>query len=77
MTNDYSSFTNAELSKQIEKMQAELQKRERIEEERRWAEICDILHNWIKDYGDIEVNDGEFYLDATVDFSSFGEIHTT
>lgn len=35
MTNDYSSFTNAELSKQIEKMQAELQKRERIEEERR------------------------------------------
>lgn len=27
MTNDYSSFTNAELSKQIEKMQAELQKK--------------------------------------------------
>lgn len=61
----------------LKRCQAELQKRERIEEERRWAEVCDILHNWIKDYGDIEVNDGEFYLDAPVDFSSFGEIHTT
>nr|DAG74409.1 MAG TPA: hypothetical protein [Caudoviricetes sp.] len=77
MANDYNSFTNAELSKLMEEIQAEIQRRKRIEEKRRWAEVRDILHNWIKDYGDIEVNDGEFYLDATVDFSSFGEIHTT
>lgn len=75
MTNDYSSFTNAELSKLMKEIQAEIQKRERIEKEQRWAEVRDILRNWIQDYGVIEVNGGELYLGA-VDLSSFGEIHT-
>lgn len=76
MATDYKSFTNAELSKQIKEMQAELQKRERIEKESRWAEVCNILYNWIRDYGDIDINSGEFYLDNEADYSSFGEIHT-
>ena len=76
MATDYKSFTNAELSKQIKEMQAELQKRERIEEENRWTEVCNILYNWIRDYGDIDINSGELYLDNSADYSSFGEIHT-
>ena len=76
MATDYKSFTNAELSKQIKEMQAELQKRERIEKETRWMEVCNILYNWIRDYGDIDINSGEFYLDNGADYSSFGEIHT-
>lgn len=76
MATDYKSFTNAELSKQIKKMQAELQKRERIEKESRWTEVCNILYNWIRDYGDIDINSGELYLDNETDYSSFGEIHT-
>lgn len=76
MATDYKSFTNAELSKQIKEMQAELQKRERIEKENRWTEVCNILYNWIRDYGDIDINSGELYLDNSADYSSFGEIHT-
>lgn len=76
MATDYKSFTNAELSKQIKEMQAELQKRERIEKEKRWTEVCNILCNWIRDYGSIDINSGELYLDNEADYSSFGEIHT-
>ena len=76
MATDYKSFTNAELSKQIKEMQAELEKRERIEKESRWIEVGNILYNWIRDYGDIDINSGEFYLDNGADYSSFGEIHT-
>lgn len=75
MTTDYKSFTNAELSKQIKEMQAELQKRERIEKEQRWTEVRNILHNWFHDYGDIAINSGDFYLNDDDDYSSFGEIH--
>ena len=76
MATNYESFTNEELSKLIKKMQTELQKRERIEKEGRWIEVCNILYNWIRDYGDIDINSGELYLDNGADYSSFGEIHT-
>ena len=76
MATDYKSFTNAELSKQIKEMQAELQKREYIEKEQRWTEVRNILHNWFRDYGDIDINSGELYLDNETDYSSIGEIHT-
>lgn len=76
MATDYTSFTNAELSKQIKEMQAELQKRERIEKESRWTEVRNILNDWIRDYGAIEINSGDFYLINEADYSSFGEIHT-
>ena len=76
MATDYKSFTNAELSKQIKEMQAELQKREYIEKEQRWIEVRNILHNWFQDYGDIDINSGEIYLDNNADYSSLGEIHT-
>ena len=76
MATDYKSFTNAELSKQIKEMQAELQKREYIEKEQRWIEVRNILHNWFQDYGDIDINSGEIYLDNDADYSSLGEIHT-
>lgn len=72
---DYKSFTNAELLKQIKEMQTELQKRENIEKERRWIEVRNILHSWYSDYGDIEVNYGEFYLQDSDDYSSLGEIY--
>lgn len=76
MATDYKSFTNAELSKQIKEMQSELERRERIEKESRWTEVCNVLYNWIRDYGDIDINSGELYLDNSADYSSFGEIHT-
>lgn len=76
MATDYKSFTNAELLKQIKEMQAELQRREGIEKERRWIEVRNILYNWIRDYGGIDINSGELYLDNGADYSSFGEIHT-
>lgn len=76
MATDYKSFTNEELAKQIKEMQAELQKRERIEKENRWTEVCDILYNWIRDYGYIDINSGDVYLSDEADYSSFGEIHT-
>lgn len=75
MATDYKSFTNAELLKQIKEMQTELQKRENIEKERRWIEVRNILHSWYSDYGDIEVNYGEFYLQDSDDYSSLGEIY--
>ena len=76
MATDYKSFTDEELSKQIEEMKAELQRRENLEKERRWTEVRNILHNWFRDYGDIDINSGELYLDDKADYSSFGEIHT-
>ena len=80
MATDYKSFTNAELSKQIEKIQIELQRRrENIEKEQRWTEICNILHNWFRDYGEISINMGftKTYLDERDDYSVIGEIHIT
>lgn len=75
MATDYKSFTNAELSKQIEEMKAELQRRENIEKEQRWVELRTVLHNWFHDYGDIAINCGDFYLRDDNDYSSFGEIY--
>ena len=75
MATDYKSFTNAELSEQIKEMQAELQRRENAEKEQRWTEIRNILHNWFHDYGDIAINNGDFYLNDDDDYSSFGEIN--
>ena len=75
MATDYKSFTNAELSKQIKEMQAELQRRENAEKEQRWAEIRNILHNWFRDYGDIDINCGYFYLRDDDDYSYLGEIY--
>lgn len=77
MATDYKSFTNAELSKQIKEMQAELQKRERIEKEQRWTEVRNILHNWFRDYGEIpiDMNFTETCLDERDDYSTIGEIH--
>lgn len=77
MATDYKSFTNAELSKQIEEMKAELQRRENLEKERRWTEVRTILYNWFRDYGDIDINFGELYLNNNANYSCFGEIITT
>ena len=76
MATDYKSFTNTELSEQIEEMRTELQRRKNIEKEQRWEEVCNILHKWFRDYGDIDINSGEIYLDNDADYSSLGEIHT-
>ena len=81
MATDYKSFTNAELSKQIEKIQIELQRRrENIEKEQRWTEIRNILHNWFRDYGEIIVDTGfipEITINKEDDYSTIGEIHIT
>lgn len=79
MATDYKSFTNAELSKQIEEMKAELQRRENIEKEQRWTEVRNILHNWFRDCGEItiDMNFTETSLDERDDYSTIGEIHIT
>ena len=81
MAVDYKPFTNAELSKQIEKIQTELQRRrENIEKEQRWTEIRNILHNWFQDYGEIIVDTGfipEITINKEDDYSTIGEIHIT
>ena len=79
MATDYKSFTNAELSKQNKEMKAELQRRENAEKEQRWTEIRNILHDWIRDYGEIHIDMGftETYLDKRDDYSVIGEIHIT
>ena len=80
MATDYKSFTNTELSEQIEEMRAELQRRENIEKEQRWEEVCNILHKWFRDYGDITI-DTSFIPEITInkedDYSTIGEIHIT
>ena len=80
MATDYKSFTNAELSEQIEKMRAELQRRKNIEKEQRWEEVCNILHKWFRDYGEITI-DTSFIPEITInkedDYSTIGEIHIT
>ena len=77
MATDYKSFTNAELSKQIKEMKAELQRRENAEKEQRWTEVRNILHNWFRDYGKIPIcmNFTETTLDERDDYSTIGEIH--
>ena len=78
MVTDYKSFTNAELSKQIEEMRTELQRRENTEKEQRWTEIRNILHNWFRDYGEIVVDTGfipEITINKEDDYSTIGEIH--
>ena len=80
MATNYKSFTNAELSKQIEEMRTELQRRENTEKERRWTEIRNILHNWFRDYGEITVDTGfipEISINKEDDYSTIGEIHIT
>ena len=81
MATDYKSFTNAELSEQIEKIQIELQRRrENIEKEQRWTEIRNILYNWFRDYGEIIVDTGfipEITINKEDDYSTIGEIHIT
>ena len=75
MATDYKSFTNAELSKQIKEMQTELQRRLNPEKVQRWEEVRTVLHNWFHDYGDIDINCGDFYLRDDDDYSYFGEIY--
>ena len=81
MASDYKPFTNAELSKRIEKIQIELQRRrENIEKEQRWTEIRNILHNWFRDYGEIIIDTGfipEITINKEDDYSTIGEIHIT
>ena len=80
MASDYKPFTNAELSKQIKEMKAELQRRENAEKEQRWTEIRNILHNWFRDYGEIVVDTGfipEITINKEDDYSIIGEIHIT
>ena len=81
MASDYKPFTNAELSKQIEKIQIELQRRrENIEKEQRWTEIRNILHNWFRDYGEIIIDTGfipEITINKEDDYLTIGEIHIT
>ena len=80
MTTDYKSFTNAELSEQIEKMRAELHRKETIEKEQRWEEVCNILHKWFRDYGEITIDTGfipEITINKEDDYSTIGEIHIT
>ena len=80
MATDYKSFTNAELSEQIEKMRAELQRRENIEKEQRWEEVCNILHKWFRDYGEITIDTSfipEISINKEDDYSTIGEIHIT
>lgn len=71
---NYQNFSKNELITHIQKMKEELEKRNRIEKEKRWHEVCDILYDWFKDYGKIDINSGEIYLNEDMDFSSFGEI---
>lgn len=77
MATDYSAFTTAKLSKEIAKMQAELQRRENLEKEQRWTEVRNILHNWIQDYGEIPlyIDFLETSLDQRDDYSTIGEIY--
>lgn len=79
MATDYNTFTTAKLSKEIEKMQAELQRRENLEKEQRWTEVRDIVHNWIQDYGGIPLHIDflETSLDQRDDYSTIGEIYIT
>ena len=80
MTTDYKSFTNAELSKQIKEMRTELQRRKNIEKEQRWEEVCNILHKWFRDYGEITIDTGfipEISINKEDDYSVIGEIHIT
>ena len=80
MAIDYKSFTNAELSEQIEKMRAELQRRENIEKEQRWEEVCNILYKWFRDYGEITIDTSfipEISINKEDDYSTIGEIHIT
>ena len=75
MATNYEFFTNEELSKLIKKLQTELQRRENPEKAQRWVELRTVLHNWFHDYGDIDINCGDFYLRDDDDYSSFGEIY--
>ena len=79
MATDYKSFTDAELSKQIEEIQAEFQRMiEDSEKKQRWTEVCNILHNWFQDYGEIIVDTGfipEITINKEDDYSTIGEIH--
>ena len=75
MATNYESFTNAELSKQIKEIQAELQRRLNPEKVQRWEELRTVLHNWFHDYGDIDINCGDFYLRDDDDYSYLGEIY--
>lgn len=79
MATDYSTFTTTKLSIEIERMQAELKRRENLEKEQRWTEVRDILHDWIQDYGEIPLHIDflETYLDQRDDYSTIGEIHIT
>ena len=80
MATDYKSFTNTELSEQIEEMRTELQRRENIEKEQRWEEVCNILHKWFRDYGEITIDTGfipEISINKEDDYSVIGEIHIT
>ena len=80
MTTDYKSFTNTELLEQIEEMQTKPQRRENIEKEQRWEEMCNILHKWFRDYGEITIDTGfipEISINKEDDYSMIGEIHIT
>lgn len=74
---NYKNLSNDELLNHICEMQKELKERQKAEEEKRWNEVCNILSHWFRDYGEININDGESYLSATADYSFPGEISTS
>lgn len=73
---NYKNLSDEELAKFIREGTEEVNRRKKNEEKRRWGEICDILHKWFIDFGDIDINRGEVFLDENCDFSCPGVFST-
>lgn len=74
---DVAKLTDEELQVVSEKINAEVLKRQRLEEERLWNNFVDALRAYCEKFEYIEINDERtIYLTPTdYDLQSIGEIH--
>ena len=74
----FSDFSLEELESLCRNANDELVRRREQEREKDWNKVVTVLKDYIKKYGEIEMNcdgDGDFCLNSDTDFSEIGSIH--
>ena len=74
----FSDLSLEELENLCHNANNELIKRREQEREKDWNKVVTVLKDYIKKYGEIEMDcegDGDFCLDSETDFSKIGSIH--
>lgn len=75
MNIDYNSMTDKELEDIYFQVTEVRRRREKEREENGWKKLVKAIHEYVENFGEIDICSGDFYISEGCDFSSVGEIH--